>query len=124
MAEAYKRSLKRTDKKPRCFVVQSSGIFDEYLTELAKRENVDISPDHIGQAGIAVSRAAYHATQERGFKCMILGGRARDPHHFTEFVGGDMAITISEYTVKDLLAEDTPVTVLRLAISEYVSSQE
>jgi len=109
MAEAYEKGLKRTDKKPKCLVVHIAGIFDEYLTELAEKENISISPEYIHQTGVAVSRAVYRVFQERGFKCMLIGGGARQPHHFTELVGGDLAITISAYTVKDLLAEDPPV---------------
>lgn len=109
VAEAYKRGLKRTDKKPKCFFVHIAGIFDEYLTEVAEREDIDISSKYIEQAGVVVTRSIYGIFQERKFHCMLLGGGARAPRHFTELVGGDLAITISLGTVKDLLVEDPPV---------------
>ena len=109
VAEAYKRGLKRTDKKPKCFFVHIAGIFDEYLTEVAEREDIDISSKYIEQAGVVVTRSIYGIFQERKFHCMLLGGGARAPRHFTELMGGDLAITISLGTVKDLLVEDPPV---------------
>lgn len=109
MAEAYERGLQRTDKTPKCFVVHIAGIFDDYLTELTEKENISISPEYIRHAGVTVERAVYRVCQERGLRCVILGGGARQPHHFTELVGGDLAITISEHTVKDLLVKDPPV---------------
>ncbi len=106
--EAYKKGLKRTDKQPKCFAVYSAGIFDEYLTQFAERESVGISPEYIGEAGLAVAREVYRVSQAHGFGCKVLVG-GRDPHHFTGLVGGDLAITISDYTVKELLANDPPV---------------
>jgi len=110
-AEAYERGLKRTNKKPKCFIVHIAGIFDEYLTEVAEREdrNINISSKYIEQAGVLVTRSIYRIFQERKFHCMLLGGGARAPRHFTELVGGDLAITISLNTVEDLLLKDPPV---------------
>jgi transaldolase len=108
-AEAYEHGLKRTDKKPKCFIVHIAGIFDEYLTEIAEREDIDISSKCIEQAGVVVARSIYRIFQERKFNCMLLAGGARMPRHFTELVGGDLAITISLDTVEDLLLKDPPV---------------
>jgi len=105
---AYKRGLERTDKHPKCWAVYSAGIFDEYLTQFAERENIGASPEYIREAGLAVAREVYRISQERGFGCRVLVG-GRDPHHFTGLVGGDLAVTISDYTVKELLANDPPV---------------
>lgn len=112
LAEAYERGLKRlekTNKKPTGFVVHIAGIFDEYLSELAEKENIDVPAEYISQAGIAVTRRIYRIFQERGFKCKLLAGGCRNAHHFTELVGGDLAITISIGTVKELLVADPPV---------------
>lgn len=111
-AEAYERGLKRlgnTEKTPAGFVVHIAGIFDDYLTDLAERENLDVPAEYIAQAGVAVSRRIYHVFQERRYKALLLGGGARGAHHFTELIGGDLAITISAGTVKELLAANAPV---------------
>ena len=108
-AEAYERGLKRTNKKPKCFIVHIAGIFDEYLAEVAEREDIDISSKYIEQAGVLVTRSIYRIFQGRKFHCMLLGGGARAPRHFTELVGGDLAITISLNTVEDLLLKDPPI---------------
>ncbi len=106
--DAYKKGLKRTDKHPKCWAVYSAGIFDEYLTQFAGRESVGISPEYIREAGLAVAREVYRVSQAHGFACKVLVG-GRDPHHFTGLVGGDLAVTISDYTVQELLANDPPV---------------
>lgn len=108
-AEAYERGLKRTDKKPKCFVVHIAGIFDEYLTEVAEKEGVEINPSLIEKAGVVITRKIYNIFLERKFKAILLAGGARLPHHFTKLVGGDIAITISLNTVKDLLLENPNV---------------
>ncbi len=109
MAEAYERGLKRTNRNPKCYIVHIAGLFDEYLAELGERRNINVSPEHIHQAGVTVTRAIYRIFQERCFKCKVHPGGSRAPYHFTELVGGDLPITISIGQVRELLAENPPV---------------
>lgn len=108
MDAAYQRGLKRTEKSPKCWVVYSAGILDDYLGKLAEREKISISPECINEAGLAVAKAAYRLCVERGFKAKVMIG-GRDPHHFTGLVGANLSITISDYTVRDILAADPQV---------------
>jgi transaldolase len=108
MDAAYQRGLKRTKNNPKCWVVYSAGILDDYLGKLAEREKISISHESINEAGLAVAKAAYRVCVERGFKAKVMIG-GRDPHHFTGLVGANLSITISDYTVKDILAADPQV---------------
>jgi len=109
MAEAYEKGLKRTDARPRCFVVNIPGVFDEYLAEVAEAEGLDVSAECLLHAGSIMTRRLYHIMQERGYKAYLLGGGSRAPHHFTELVGGDLAMTISISHARPLVEMNLPV---------------
>jgi len=107
--ELYRRVSERTGKRPPFYVTHITGIFDEYLTNFVKREGIRISPEVLFQAGCYVARKQYRLMQERGYPGVMLGGGARGPHHFTEFVGGSIHITINWSTARDLLEANAPV---------------
>ena len=109
MAEAYEKGLERTDAKPKCFVVNIAGIFDDCLSETIQAQKIDIDPNYIRYAGVAMNRKLYRIFKERGYKAYLLLGGSREPYHFTELVGGDLAITISPPQAKPLITENFPV---------------
>lgn len=80
------------------------GGLDEYLAKVSKRERIDIDPDVLRQAGCIVARAEYNMLKERGYKATMLGGGARGTHHFTEFVGGDVHVTMNWSTTVEMIA--------------------
>ena len=86
-----------------------SGIFDEYLEKVAKREGIKVSPEALRQAGCAVARKQYRLLKQRGYRTTLLGGGARGVHHFSELVGGDVHITINWSTADELIKANTPV---------------
>ncbi|MFZ5918223.1 MAG: transaldolase family protein [Chloroflexota bacterium] len=104
MCELYERTAKRTGNYPPFYVTHISGIFDEYLDNLAQREGIEIAPQVLAQAGCAVARREYRLLQERGYHTTLLGGGARGAHHFTEMVGGDVHITINWSTAQEIMA--------------------
>ena len=109
MCELYEQAVNATGNQPPFFVTHITGIFDEYLKKTAKREGIEISAEVLSQAGSAVGRKEYHMLKERGYHTVMLGGGARGLEHFTEFVGGDVHITINWSTAWELIEAGTPI---------------
>jgi len=91
-----------------------AGIYDDYLKAWVEREKVDIAPDVLWQAGLAVARKVYATMVQRGYTAIFVGGGARGLHHFTEMVGGEVCITINWEGTADKLIETNPPVVYRL----------
>jgi transaldolase len=91
-----------------------AGIYDDYLRNYAKENDVQISPDVLHQAGLAVARKVYKIMTDRAYKCTFIGGGARGLHHFTEMVGGRVVVTINWQGTADKLLEQNPPVTYRL----------
>ncbi len=109
VCEMYQRVAARNGNHPVFYVTHITGILDEYLQRVVQQDKIDISPEVLRQAGCAVARKEYRLLKERGYPVRVLGGGARGTHHFTEFVGGDMDITINWSTAREIMEADTPV---------------
>jgi len=109
ICELYERAAARTGNRPPFFVTHISGIFDDYLAHVAKREGIAIAPEVLAQAGCAIARKEYRLMKERGYPGILLGGGARGMHHFTEMVGGDVHVTINWSTAQEIMDAGTPV---------------
>ena len=107
--ELYQRVSKRCGKCPPFYVTHITGILDEYLARIVKREDIQISPEALYQAGCAVARKQYRILQDHDYPVIMLGGGARGTHHFTEMVGGTIHVTINWSTAEELLAANPPV---------------
>ena len=116
LAEAHRRGLARTDRKPRCLITMLPGMFDEYLAEDAARRGVEIAPEVLRQAGVTTARAAYAVYRERGYEAIVLSGGARSTFHWTELIGRDIGITLSGKLTAQLL-DERPEIVPRLEAS-------
>ena len=110
MCELYEKAARRTGNYPEFFITHITGIFDEYLGKVARREGIEIDPKVLAWAGCAVARKEYKMLKERGFHTTMLGGGARDNYHFTEMVGGDVHVTINWSTAQDIISKDPPLT--------------
>lgn len=110
VCELYAKVSKSCGKTPKFFVTHITGIFDDHMKNVVKEQKIDISSDILWQAGCIVARKQYRLMHDRKYPGILLGGGARDLHHFTEFVGGDMHITINwEGTADKLIATNPPV---------------
>jgi len=109
ICELYERAATRTGIHPPFYVTHITGIFDEYLEKVAKREGIEIDPEVLAQAGCAIARKEYRMLKERGYQTTMLGGGARGTQHFTEMVGGNMHVTINWSTAEELIEADGPV---------------
>lgn len=110
ICETYERIRRKTGHKPMFYMSHIAGIYDDYLQKYVVDNDVQISPDVLHQAGLAVARKVYELMIERDYPCVFIGGGARGLHHFTEMVGGRVCLTINwEGTADQLIAQDPPV---------------
>jgi transaldolase len=86
--DAYTKASKKTGKAPKLYLSHIAGIYDDHFRNVVERDKIDISPDVLWQAGLAVARKLYMLVEERGYPGTFIAGGARGLHHFTEMVGG------------------------------------
>lgn len=113
VCEVYERATRNLVNPAPLYYSVITGIYDEYLQKTAEKEGIDISPDTLWQAGLAVAKKAYQMVRAKGYDCHFIGGGARGLHHFTEMVGADCAVTINWNGAADLLLEQNPPVVSR-----------
>ena len=114
LAEAYEKVARESGKFPMMYMSHIAGIYDDYLRNYVAENDVQISPDVLHQAGLAVARKVYRIMTERAYKCTFIGGGARGLHHFTEMVGGRVVVTINWVGTADKLIAQNPPVVYRL----------
>jgi len=103
ICELHKKVCNETGKHVPLFVTHITGIFDEYLGRFVKQNGISIRADALYCAGAVVGRKLYKLVMDRGYQVRILGGGARGIQHVTEFIGGDMDITVNWSTVRELI---------------------
>jgi len=113
---------RQTGLSPRLYLSHITGIYDEYLRKVVVEQEIDISPDVLWQGGLAIARKLYSLMKQRGLDATFVGGGARGLHHFTEMVGGEVAVTINWSGSADRLLELDPPVVFRLfnPVEQYV----
>jgi len=114
LAETYENVARESGQYPMIYMSHIAGIYDDYLRNYVQENDVQISPDVLHQAGLAVARKVYNIMTERAYKCTFIGGGARGLHHFTEMVGGRVVVTINWVGTADKLVEQNPPVVYRL----------
>jgi len=100
VAEAVERGLRRREAEgkpvenihPVCTIMV--GRMDDWIHVLEKRDGIIISPGYADWAGIACIKRIYEIFQERGYRVRILGAAMRHVMHWSELIGGDLAITM------------------------------
>jgi transaldolase len=112
--ETYQRVSKKSGKTPMLYMSHIAGIYDDYLQNYVTQHEIDISPDVVWQAGLAVSRKLYQIMEDRQYPGIFILGGARGLHHFTEMVGGKVCCTINWEGTADRLLEQNPPVVYRL----------
>jgi len=112
--ETYQRASHKSGKSPMLYMSHIAGIYDDYLQAYVARQGIEISPDVVWQAGLAVSRKLYQMMEDREYPGIFILGGARGLHHFTEMVGGKVCCTINWEGTADRLLEQDPPVVYRL----------
>lgn len=110
--ELYEGISRKCGNSPPFFITHITGILDEEIQDYAKRTKVSLPPELVEQAGCIVGREIYRMIKSRSYRTTLLGGGARHARHFTEFVGGDVHITLNWDTIRELNESDGPVAKL------------
>ena len=99
-AEAVERGLDRRAKigdvagmTP--FVTIMIGRLDDWMKAVIERDALAVDPGAPNWAGIAVLKRVYGIFRERGYHSHLLAAATRHPLHWTELVGGDIAMTLT-----------------------------
>ncbi len=99
-AEAVERGLNRreaeglptNDMGP--VITIMVGRVEDWLKVLVDRDGIVVHPAALAYSGVAVFKRAYGIFQERGFRARLLAAAIRHHLHWSEFVGGDVVITM------------------------------
>lgn len=122
-AEAIERGLRRREAGGQDISTMSPtvtmmvGRNDDWMKVVAKREGIAIEPEYLEWCGVACFKKAYGVYQSRGYRSRMLAAAYRNFYHWTEFVGGDVSLTIpwewqvkfNESNVKPALRMQEPV---------------
>lgn len=76
-------------------VVLMIGRLDDWLKTVIERDGLAIDPAAPNWAGIAVLKRTYALFRERSYRSRLLSAAYRHPLHWTELVGGDLAMTLT-----------------------------
>ena len=114
LCETYQRASRKFGKTPQLYISHIAGIYDDFFQNVVKKDAIEISPDVLWQAGLAVARRLYQIMEERQYPGIFVAGGARGLHHFTEMVGGKVCCTINWEGTADRLLEQNPAVVYRL----------
>ena len=109
-------SVTADDPRPApLFMAHIAGIFDEQLQADVKDGQIDVSPDALWQAGVAVAKKTKRLLDERQSRIRFMDGGARGLHHFTELVGLPGCVTINWKGTADKLIAEDPVVIDRFS---------
>ena len=115
VAEAVERGLARREKEgkdisrmgPVCTIMV--GRTDDWLKVVAEKEGITTDPGYLEWAGVAVFKRAYQLYQERKYRLRLLAAAYRNHMQWSEFIGGDVVVTIPYKWQKRFNASDIEV---------------
>lgn len=115
VAEAVERGLKRREAEgldtswmhPVCTIMV--GRVDDWLKVVVERDGINIDPEALEWGGVAVMKNAYRIYQEKGYRTQLLAAAYRNEQQWTDFIGGDMSLTIPHKWIKKFNSLDVPV---------------
>jgi transaldolase len=70
------------------------GRLDDWMKVVVERDGLAVHPDAPNWAGIAAFKRAYGMFRERGYRSRLLAAAYRHRLHWTEFVGGEVSLTM------------------------------
>lgn len=115
VAEAVERGLSRraaegqplTGLHPACAMMV--GRLDDWMQAVISRDNLTTHPASPHWAGVSVMKKAYGLYQQRGYRTRLLAAAYRHHLHWSEFIGGDVILTIPHEWQKRFNASDVDV---------------
>ena len=85
------------------------GRIDDWLRVVADRDDIITDPGNLNWAGVAIMKKAYKIFNKRKYRTRLLSAAYRCHQHWSEFIGGDVVLTIPyEWQVR-FNASDIPV---------------
>ncbi len=111
--EIYAKVAKKRGAMPVVYYSHIMGIFNEYMADYVMKERIDIAPDIVSQAGIAVARKMAQVLSERKARIEMISGGARTVENFTDMVGAHAYVTINWQGTFDILLERNETVVQR-----------
>ena len=118
-AEAVERGLQRRRKEgktnttggyemsPVCTIMV--GRLDDWLKVQAAKKGIITEPGYLEWAGIAAAKKAYRIFRERGYRTRLLIAAFRNHYHWSDFIGGEISLTIPPDWQKRYNASDVEV---------------
>jgi transaldolase len=100
VGEAVERALRRREAEgldvsrmsPICTIM--IGRTDDWVKASCDRDDIIVDPAAPNWAGIAVFKRAHAMFRERGYRARLLAAAYRHHLHWSELIGGDIAMTI------------------------------
>jgi len=99
-AEAVQRGLARregeglpTDRMGPVITIMV-GRLEDWLRTLTERDGIVVHPSALPWSGVAVFKRAYEVFRERGYRARLLAAAIRHHLHWSEFIGGDVIVTL------------------------------
>jgi transaldolase len=110
IAERHRAGTRRAKENGiepgKCFSVIMIGRLDDYLREVARDNQSDVSEGDIRQSGLAVTKRAYSIYQERGYDAVLLVAALRGDYHLTELAGADLVMSIHPSVQESFVTKD------------------
>ena len=86
------------------------GRTDDWLKVVANKHGIITDPAYLEWAGVAVMKHAYALYRERGYRTRLLAAAYRNHHHWSQFIGGDVVLTIPYAWATRFNGSDVTVT--------------
>ncbi len=114
-AKAVERGMKRRESEglsnemlnPMCAVLL--GMQDDWLKNYAEHHNIALHPDALNWGAVAICKKIYHIFKERNYRTRLLTSYYRHRLHWSEFIGGDIAMTIPVKWQKRFVNSSIPI---------------
>ena len=114
-AEAVERGIKRREQEgkdtslmsPICTIMV--GRLDDWLRIIMNKKGIITDPGYLEWAGVAASKKTYRLYRERGYRTRLLNAAYRNHMHWSQFIGGDMSMTIPYEWQQKFNASDVEV---------------
>ena len=100
VAEAVERGLKRRESAglPTSQIVSVCtimvGRLDDWMKVCAEKRKLVLTPGALDWAGVACMKRAYKIFNEVGYRTRLLAAAYRNHLHWSEFIGGNVVLTI------------------------------
>ncbi len=92
LSQAEKNSIDTKDVSP--YVTIMVGRIDDHLKRVRDSKNINMDPEIINWASIAIFKNAYRIFKERNYRSKLLAAAFRCDLHWKEIVGGDIIISM------------------------------